>query len=149
MTGTHFTSALISGHLRPNLLRAQRLPHQAATSTRTPKSCLQNNVSGLVNVLDAMVADPRRATSGAALEAHLIPLAVDAASRRGPPLQIFVADYPTTDGTCERDFIHVSDLAAAHVTALRHITNGAGTLTLNLGMVGLAPFSASYQPSSG
>jgi UDP-arabinose 4-epimerase len=66
-------------------------------------------------------------------ETHLIPLAIDAASGRGPPLQIFGEDYPTRDGTCERDFIHVSDLAAAHVAALRHITNGADTLTLNLG----------------
>jgi UDP-arabinose 4-epimerase len=66
-------------------------------------------------------------------ETHLIPLAVDAASGRGPPLQIFGADYPTRDGTCERDFIHVSDLAGAHVAALRHVSNGAKTLTLNLG----------------
>jgi UDP-arabinose 4-epimerase len=66
-------------------------------------------------------------------ETHLIPLAIDAASGRGPPLQIFGTDYPTRDGTCERDFIHVADLAAAHVAAVRHITNGAETLTLNLG----------------
>src|SRR5262245_31586803 len=66
-------------------------------------------------------------------ETHLIPLAIDAASGRGPPLQVFGEDYPTRDGTCERDFIHVSDLAAAHVAALRHIANGADTLTLNLG----------------
>jgi UDP-arabinose 4-epimerase len=66
-------------------------------------------------------------------ETHLIPLAIDAASGRGPPLQVFGADYPTTDGTCERDFIHVSDLADAHVAALRYVTNGAESLTLNLG----------------
>jgi UDP-arabinose 4-epimerase len=66
-------------------------------------------------------------------ETHLIPLAIDAASGRGPPLQVFGADYPTTDGTCERDFIHVSDLSAAHIAALRHISNGAEGLTLNLG----------------
>jgi UDP-arabinose 4-epimerase len=66
-------------------------------------------------------------------ETHLIPLAIDAASGRGPPLQIFGTDYPTRDGTCERDFIHVADLAAAHVTALRHTNNGAQALTVNLG----------------
>jgi UDP-arabinose 4-epimerase len=66
-------------------------------------------------------------------ETHLIPLAIDAASGRGPPLQIFGTDYPTPDGTCERDFIHVSDLAAAHVAALRQIATGAETLTLNVG----------------
>jgi UDP-arabinose 4-epimerase len=66
-------------------------------------------------------------------ETHLIPLAIDAAIGRGPPLQIFGTDYPTADGTCERDFIHVGDLAAAHVAALRHLDEGAATLTLNLG----------------
>ena len=66
-------------------------------------------------------------------ETHLIPLAVDAATGRGPPLQIFGADYPTADGTCERDFIHVSDLACAHVAALRQLNNVSETLTLNLG----------------
>src|SRR3984893_18606711 len=48
-------------------------------------------------------------------ETHLIPLAIDAATGHGPPLQIFGTDYPTADGTCERDFIHVSDLGAAHL----------------------------------
>jgi UDP-arabinose 4-epimerase len=66
-------------------------------------------------------------------ETHLIPLAIDAASGRGPPLQIFGTDYPTADGTCERDFIHVSDLARGHVEALGYITGAAGALTLNLG----------------
>jgi UDP-arabinose 4-epimerase len=66
-------------------------------------------------------------------ETHLIPLAIDAATGLGPPLQIFGTDYPTADGTCERDFIHVSDLAAAHVAALRHLDDGAAALTLNLG----------------
>jgi UDP-arabinose 4-epimerase len=66
-------------------------------------------------------------------ETHLIPLAIDAATGSGPALQIFGADYPTADGTCERDFIHVSDLASAHVEALRHLNAGNRSLTLNLG----------------
>jgi len=66
-------------------------------------------------------------------ETHLIPLAIDAAIGRGPPLQIFGLDYPTTDGTCERDFIHVSDLARAHVAALRQLSTVGENLTLNLG----------------
>jgi UDP-arabinose 4-epimerase len=66
-------------------------------------------------------------------ETHLIPLAIDAATGRGPPLQIFGTDYPTADGTCERDFIHVSDLAAAHVAALRHLNESSPSLILNLG----------------
>ena len=66
-------------------------------------------------------------------ETHLIPLAIDAATGHGPPLQIFGTDYPTADGTCERDFIHVSDLAAAHVEALRHLNANNASLMLNLG----------------
>jgi UDP-arabinose 4-epimerase len=66
-------------------------------------------------------------------ETHLIPLAIDAATGHGPPLQIFGTDYPTIDGTCERDFIHVSDLAAAHVAALRYLDGGNPSLIVNLG----------------
>jgi UDP-arabinose 4-epimerase len=66
-------------------------------------------------------------------ETHLIPLAIDAAIGHGPPLQIFGTDYPTADGTCERDFVHVSDLAAAHVEALRHLNANNASLILNLG----------------
>lgn len=51
-------------------------------------------------------------------ETHLIPLALDAASGKGPPLKLFGDDYPTPDGTCIRDYIHVADLASAHVKAL-------------------------------
>ncbi|WP_118857350.1 UDP-glucose 4-epimerase GalE [Sphingomonas mesophila] len=51
-------------------------------------------------------------------ETHLIPLALDAASGKGPPLKLFGDDYPTPDGTCIRDYIHVADLADAHVRAL-------------------------------
>jgi UDP-arabinose 4-epimerase len=66
-------------------------------------------------------------------ETHLIPLAIDAAIGRGPPLQILGVDYPTADGTCERDFIHVCDLASAHVQALLYLNAGNSSLTLNLG----------------
>jgi UDP-arabinose 4-epimerase len=66
-------------------------------------------------------------------ETHLIPLAIDAAIGHGPPLHIFGTDYPTADGTCERDFVHVSDLAAAHVEALRHLNASNPALILNLG----------------
>jgi UDP-arabinose 4-epimerase len=64
----------------------------------------------LLRYFNACGADPDGALSERHdPETHLIPLAVDAASGRGPPLQIFGADYPTKDGTCERDFIHVLD----------------------------------------
>jgi UDP-arabinose 4-epimerase len=66
-------------------------------------------------------------------ETHLIPLAIDAAFQAESPLQIFGTDYPTRDGTCERDYIHVSDLAAAHVAALRHLDDSGHPLIVNLG----------------
>jgi UDP-arabinose 4-epimerase len=66
-------------------------------------------------------------------ETHLIPLTIDAATGHGPPLQILGTDYPTADGTCERDFVHVTDLAAAHVQALRHLDASRPSLIINLG----------------
>ena len=66
-------------------------------------------------------------------ETHLVPLAIDAAIGTGPPLEIFGSDYPTSDRTCERDFIHVSDLAEAHVDAVRYLAIGAESVELNLG----------------
>ncbi|PKN08947.1 MAG: UDP-glucose 4-epimerase GalE [Deltaproteobacteria bacterium HGW-Deltaproteobacteria-8] len=54
-------------------------------------------------------------------ETHLIPLAVEAALGKRPPLQVFGSDYPTPDGTAVRDYVHVLDLAQAHVAALRHL----------------------------
>jgi UDP-glucose-4-epimerase len=66
-------------------------------------------------------------------ETHLIPLALMAAQGTGAPLQVFGTDYPTPDGTCVRDYIHVSDLARAHVLALDALRGGAGPLKLNLG----------------
>ena len=66
-------------------------------------------------------------------ETHLIPLALRAAAGLGPELQVFGADYPTPDGTCIRDYIHVNDLADAHVRALEHLSAGKPSLAVNLG----------------
>ena len=54
-------------------------------------------------------------------ETHLIPLALAASIGNGPALQIYGSDYPTPDGTCVRDYIHVNDLADAHVRALQYL----------------------------
>ena len=66
-------------------------------------------------------------------ETHLIPLALRAAARLGPELQVFGSDYPTPDGTCIRDYIHVADLASAHVKALDHLAAGKESFAVNLG----------------
>jgi UDP-glucose-4-epimerase GalE len=65
-------------------------------------------------------------------ETHLIPLIFDAAMGRTPCVQVFGNDYPTPDGTAIRDYIHVSDLARAHVLALGHIFSGGNTIAVNL-----------------
>ncbi len=64
-------------------------------------------------------------------ESHLIPRAIDAALGIGPPLTMFGTDYPTPDGTCIRDYIHVTDLADAHLCALERLE--AGSVVYNLG----------------
>lgn len=65
-------------------------------------------------------------------ETHVIPLIL-AAADGGEPFRVFGNDYDTPDGTCVRDFIHVSDLADAHVRALRHLETGRPSIALNLG----------------
>lgn len=68
-----------------------------------------------------------------ATETHLIPLAIRAALDQGRPLSVFGSDYPTADGTCERDYVHVEDLADAHLAALTFLETAAGSRTFNLG----------------
>jgi UDP-glucose 4-epimerase len=65
-------------------------------------------------------------------EIHAIPRAFDAASG-GAPFEVFGEDYPTPDGTCLRDYVHVSDLAEAHVLALRRLEQSGGSATYNVG----------------
>lgn len=66
-------------------------------------------------------------------ETHLIPLTLDAITGRIPYLQIYGDDYPTADGTCIRDYIHVSDLADAHVLGLQKLLAEGGSHVFNLG----------------
>ena len=66
-------------------------------------------------------------------ETHLIPLILDVAAARSKDIKIFGNDYPTADGTCIRDYIHVTDLARAHVLALERLLDGAASDIFNLG----------------
>lgn len=66
-------------------------------------------------------------------ETHLIPNVLRAVDGLIPALQLFGNDYDTPDGTCIRDYVHVSDLAAAHVLALQHLLGDNPSLALNLG----------------
>ena len=66
-------------------------------------------------------------------ETHLIPLVLFAAMGRQPAIKIFGSDYPTPDGTCIRDYVHVSDLADAHVAALDWLAAGQASSAFNLG----------------
>ncbi len=64
---------------------------------------------------------------------HLIKVACETALGKRRALEIYGTDYPTRDGTCVRDYIHVSDLARAHLAALEHLQNGKSNLILNCG----------------
>jgi UDP-glucose 4-epimerase len=79
-------------------------------------------------------ADPQAriglATVGAT---HLLKIAVEAATGQRAKIDVFGSDYPTQDGSCIRDFIHVTDLAQAHRSALAYLRNGGASTTLNCG----------------
>jgi len=66
-------------------------------------------------------------------ETHLIPLAIDVATGRRPRLQLFGTDYPTPDGTCLRDYVHVDDLSRAHIAACTRLDAPGTQLFYNLG----------------
>jgi len=65
---------------------------------------------------------------------NLVPILAEVALGRRPRIEIFGADYPTSDGTGVRDYIHVTDLAEGHVAALRYLERARGAVTLNLGV---------------
>jgi UDP-glucose 4-epimerase len=66
-------------------------------------------------------------------ETHLIPLVLQVATGERAAIKIFGTDYPTPDGTCIRDYVHVNDLAQAHLLALRHLMTGGRSAVYNLG----------------
>jgi len=88
--------------------------------------------SACLRYFNAAGADPRgRLGEDHDPETHLIPLVIDAALGRRPELAVFGDDYPTPDGTCIRDYIHVTDLADAHLLALAQLDKRS--VTYNLG----------------
>ena len=92
----------------------------------------------VLRYFNAAGADPDGQTGAAHKPiTHLTPRAIMAALKSGgddtPPLQLFGDDYPTPDGTCIRDYIHVQDLARAHVAALDYLDRGGASATFNLG----------------
>ena len=100
--------------------------------------CDASHAYGLAHVtlryFNVAGADPGgRAGQSTPGATHLIKVAAQTALGQRPVLKLFGTDYPTPDGTCIRDYIHVSDLVRAHSSALRHLRSGAPSLTLNCG----------------
>ena len=88
--------------------------------------------SACLRYFNAAGSDPAgRAGEDHAPETHLVPLVIDAALGRRGDITVYGDDYPTADGTCVRDYVHVGDLADAHLVALDRI--GSGSVTYNLG----------------
>jgi len=79
-------------------------------------------------------ADPKGRTGQSTPQAtHLIKVACEAALGKRAKLDVYGTDYPTPDGTCQRDYIHVSDLVSAHSAALAHLRSGGASSTFNCG----------------
>ncbi|MBM3777046.1 MAG: UDP-glucose 4-epimerase GalE, partial [Acidimicrobiia bacterium] len=114
----------ISAYGQTKLALEQALPHfERAYGLRSVR----------LRYFNAAGADPGGALGeDHAPEIHLIPLALGAACG-GPALQVFGDDYPTPDGTCQRDYVHVCDLADAHVRALQYLEAGGTSGSFNLG----------------
>jgi UDP-glucose 4-epimerase len=90
--------------------------------------------SVILRYFNAAGADPQgRIGEWHSPETHAIPLAIEAALGRRAGFQVFGSDYDTRDGTCIRDFVHVSDLAEAHTRAIEHLLKDGSNLALNLG----------------
>ena len=90
--------------------------------------------SACLRYFNAAGSDPQgRAGEDHQPETHLIPLVIDAALKRRPPLTLFGTDYPTPDGTCVRDYVHVSDLARAHLAVLPLLNERSVTFNIGTG----------------
>ncbi|CAN7205590.1 UDP-glucose 4-epimerase GalE [Rhizobium sp. LjRoot30] len=90
--------------------------------------------SVILRYFNAAGADPEgRIGEWHTPETHAIPLAIEAALGRRDGFTVFGTDYDTRDGTCVRDYVHVLDLADAHVRALQHLLSGGQSVAVNLG----------------
>lgn len=88
----------------------------------------------MLRYFNASGADPEgRLSERHDPETHILPLALMATSGQRGALKVFGTDYDTPDGTCVRDYVHVSDLAVAHHLALGHVLGGKSSVALNLG----------------
>jgi UDP-glucose 4-epimerase len=114
----------ISPYGRSKLMTEWMLTDAADVSPMTFAMLRYFNVAG---------ADPEGRSGQVGLPTHLIKIATEAALGHRDGMSIFGDDYDTADGTCIRDYIHVSDLADAHVLAMERLMNGSGSLSLNCG----------------
>ena len=107
--------------------------HMIERALRWADECF-NLRSACLRYFNAAGADAKgRAGEDHNPETHLIPLVIDAALGRRPEIAVFGTDYPTPDGTCIRDYIHVEDLADAHIRALGALDGRSVTYNLGTG----------------
>jgi UDP-glucose 4-epimerase len=90
--------------------------------------------AGILRYFNVAGADPKgRAGQSTPNATHLLKIASQVATGKRDHMEIFGTDYPTRDGTCIRDYIHVADLASAHVETLKHVLEHGGQTTMNCG----------------
>lgn len=139
-----FSSSCATYGLPASLPIAEEHPQQPVNPYGESKLCVERalrwyeSAHGLrwaaLRYFNAAGADPEgEIGEERALETHLIPLVIKAACGLRKQVEIYGTDYPTADGTAVRDYIHVSDLAAAHVAALDYLAAGNPSVAVNLG----------------
>ena len=115
---------------RASTPRRRRSSSGSCTGTASPTGCARSACATSTPPAPAPTAASART---GAQSLNLVPLVMKATLGRRPPVQVFGDDYPTPDGTCIRDYIHVDDLADAHVKALDYLGRGRSVDALNVG----------------